>query len=421
MNKLSKYIKENIKYIGMFVATFVVCGTETIYPELFDDVSDFITIVLMITMSYAVYKVLFDEEKKQVYRFWIICIVLMAVFVNRFYSRKQITMLLPWIEQTNVVKIAIIAESIIVVVFVIVKLLKNIDKRNEGDKLSEAVTVSDGETDMSEVQHLSVSTQADSTVSGVRTKDVKIGNMEQSVKSSGNLLYNLYIIVIIAIIVAISIFMLYIAVKSGWTILGDEPMKNVATLFICIITLMTVILAVCGGLLILIWLSKYIFKSFYTLKDESKNKNVNTKEKMPTYVLSVFVVLAILYISYLIGAPYLPKDFGLEDFTAFAAEGKYLAYPLLILLMFAVFVLLLWLINVMLVLASMVTGDKIRDVFRRAESSVKFVENCKEIVVKLFEFLFDTIKSVLNFLTIIPDYVTSMAELIGIDENKKDD
>ena len=106
--------------------------------------------------------------------------------------------------------------------------------------------------------------------------------------------------------------------------------------------------------------------------------------------------------------------FTIDDFTNFAIDGKYLAYPLLLILIITVFVLLLWIVHGMLALISTINGKSIKEKFKSIEEEICLGENCKEIIKALFDYVFMTILSILGFLSFIPSYFTAMANLANV-------
>ena len=222
--------------------------------------------------------------------------------------------------------------------------------------------------------------------------------------------YVVSVIVMLLIIVALSFFLM--SKVNGITLdkMKANPMENATTVFVYGILFLMVAFAVVFGFLVLLTFSSYLVRKVLQFVNELKNpqKGKDEEEGIPLYVLSVFVVLALFYLSYKMG------KFTIDDFTNFALDGKYLAYPLLLILIITVFVLLLWVVHGMLALISTINGKSIKEKFKSLEDEICLGENCKEIIKALFDYVFVTILSILSFLSFIPSYFTSMANLANV-------
>lgn len=239
--------------------------------------------------------------------------------------------------------------------------------------------------------------------------DVDSTKLATSMKAS-TFYYVVSVIVMLLIIVALSFFLIFKVNGMPLDKMKANPMENATTVFIYGILFLMVAFAVVFGFLILLTFSSYLVRKVLQFVNELKNpqKEKDEENGIPLYVLSVFVVLALFYLSYKMG------KFTIDDFTNFAIDGKYLAYPLLLILIITVFVLLLWIVHGMLALISTINGKSIKEKFKSIEEEICLGENCKEIIKALFDYVFMTILSILSFLSFIPSYFTAMANLANV-------
>ena len=195
--------------------------------------------------------------------------------------------------------------------------------------------------------------------------DIDSTKLATSMKAS-TFYYVVSVIVMLLIIVALSFFLIFKVNGMPLDKMKANPMENATTVFIYGILFLMVAFAVVFGFLILLTFSSYLVRKVLQFVNELKNpqKEKDEENGIPLYVLSVFVVLALFYLSYKMG------KFTIDDFTNFAIDGKYLAYPLLLILIITVFVLLLWIVHGMLALISTING-RYRNVYLKDYSELK--------------------------------------------------
>lgn len=242
-----------------------------------------------------------------------------------------------------------------------------------------------------------------------RSEIIDDAKSSASMKSS-TFYYVVSVIVMLLIIVALSFFLIFKVNGISLEQMKANPIENATTIFVYGILFLMVAFIVVFGFLVLLTFSSYLVRKVLRFINELKNPQEGNDEEngIPLYVLSIFVVLALFYLSYKMG------KFTIDDFTNFALEGKYLAYPLLLILFITVFVLLLWIVHGMLALISTINGKSLKEKFKSLEEDICLGENCKKIIKALFDYVFTTILSVLSFLSFIPGYFTSMAKLANV-------
>ena len=346
---------------------------------------------------------------------------LSMMFANRLYIYDNLVHIFPIVDQVDKGACVLAAFLLITFVFSLVKVSQKINDTAREEKLAEENEKQkqhEFEKQWKQNNENYVTNEEDAKVKREgKKKDEELKGktnvdgtkLTTSMKAS-TFYYVVSVIVMLLIIVALSFFLM--SKVNGITLdkMKANPMENATTVFVYGILFLMVAFAVVFGFLVLLTFSSYLVRKVLQFVNELKNpqKGKDEEEGIPLYVLSVFVVLALFYLSYKMG------KFTIDDFTNFALDGKYLAYPLLLILIITVFVLLLWVVHGMLALISTINGKSIKEKFKSLEDEICLGENCKEIIKALFDYVFVTILSILSFLSFIPSYFTSMANLANV-------
>lgn len=421
MDKLRIFLISKIGWIVEILITVTILLMSLFLPTVFSDIAVSVTIILMVVGVYAIYGFFFNKEKRTAYGFLLFNTFLSMMFANRLYIYDNLVHIFPIVDQVDKGACVLAAFLLITFVFSLVKVSQKINDTAREEKLAEENEKQkqhEFEKQWKQNNENYVTNEEDAKVKREgKKKDEELKGktnvdgtkLTTSMKAS-TFYYVVSVIVMLLIIVALSFFLMFKV--NGITLdkMKANPMENATTVFVYGILFLMVAFAVVFGFLVLLTFSSYLVRKVLQFVNELKNpqKGKDEEEGIPLYVLSVFVVLALFYLSYKMG------KFTIDDFTNFALDGKYLAYPLLLILIITVFVLLLWVVHGMLALISTINGKSIKEKFKSLEDEICLGENCKEIIKALFDYVFVTILSILSFLSFIPSYFTSMANLANV-------
>ena len=421
MDKLRIFLNSKIGWIMEVLITVTILFTSLFLPTAFVDIAVSVTIILMVVGVYAIYGFFFNKEKRTAYGFLMFNIFLSMMFANRLYIYDNLVHIFPIIDQVDKGACVLAVFLLVTFVFALVKVSQKI-----GDIAKEEKIVEENEKQnqcelknqrkQKNENHVANEEDAESKQEWKKeNKQLKSGTDVDSAKvttsmKASTFYYVVSVIVMLLIIVALSFFLIFKVNGMPLDKMEANPMENATAVFVYGILFLMVAFAVVFGFLILLTFSSYLVRKVLQFVNELKNpqKEKDEENGIPLYVLSVFVVLALFYLSYKMGR------FTIDDFTNFAIDGKYLAYPLLLILIITVFVLLLWIVHGMLALISTINGKSIKEKFKSLEEDICLGENCKEIIKALFDYVFVTILSILSFLSFIPSYFTSMANLANV-------
>ena len=421
MDKLRIFLISKIGWIVEILITVTILLMSLFLPTVFSDIAVSVTIILMVVGVYAIYGFFFNKEKRTSYGFLLFNTFLSMMFANRLYIYDNLVHIFPIVDQVDKGACVLAAFLLITFVFSLVKVSQKINDTAREEKLAEENEKQkqhEFEKQWKQNNENYVTNEEDAKVKREgKKKDEELKGktnvdgtkLTTSMKAS-TFYYVVSVIVMLLIIVALSFFLM--SKVNGITLdkMKANPMENATTVFVYGILFLMVAFAVVFGFLVLLTFSSYLVRKVLQFVNELKNpqKEKDEENGIPLYVLSVFVVLALFYLSYKMG------KFTIDDFTNFALDGKYLAYPLLLILIITVFVLLLWVVHGMLALISTINGKSIKEKFKSLEDEICLGENCKEIIKALFDYVFVTILSILSFLSFIPSYFTSMANLANV-------
>lgn len=421
MNKLRIFLTSKIGWIAEVLITVTILFTSLFLPTVFVDIAVSVTIILMVIGVYAIYGFFFNKEKRTAYGFLLFNTFLSMMFANRLYIYDNLVHIFPIIDQVDKGACVLAIFLLITFVFTLVKVSQKIGDIAKEEKIveeNEKQKQCELENQWNRTNENHVANEEDAETKREWKKEnqnLKSGTDVDGIKlttsmKASTFYYVVSVIVMLLIIVALSFFLIFKVNGMPLDKMKANPMENATTVFVYGILFLMVAFAVVFGFLILLTFSSYLVRKVLQFVNELKKpqKEKDEENGIPLYVLSVFVVLALFYLSYKMG------KFTIDDFINFAIDGKYLAYPLLLILIISVFVLLLWIVHGMLALLSTINGKSIKEKFKSLEEEICLGENCKEIIKALFDYVFVTILSILSFLSFIPNYFTSMANLANV-------
>lgn len=421
MDKLRIFLTSKIGWIAEVLITITILLTSLFLPSVFADIAVSVTIILMVVGVYAIYGFFFNKEKRTAYGFLLFNTFLSMMFANRLYVYDNLVHIFPIIDQVDKGACVLAVFLLITFVFALVKVSQKISDTAREEKIAEENEKQkqcEFEKQRRQKNESHVANEEDVEVKRERKKEneelkgrTNIDNtkLTTSMKAS-TFYYVVSVIVMLLIIVTLSFYLIFKVNGIPLDKMKANPMENATAVFVYGILFLMVAFAVVFGFLVLLTFSSYLVRKVLQFVNELKNpqKEKDEENGIPLYVLSVFVVLALFYLSYKMG------KFTIDDFTNFALDGKYLAYPLLLILIITVFVLLLWIVHGMLALISTINGKSIKERFKSLEEEICLGENCKVIIKALFDYVFVTILSILSFLSFIPGYFTAMASLANV-------
>lgn len=403
MDRLKFFLSSQLAWVVEVMITVAIFFTNLMFSDLYKEIAVSITTLLMIVVVYALYGIFFYNTKRTAYIFLLFNAILSIIFANKLYLYSNLLEAFPVIGKINKGVWVFSVFVIFTLAFGLIKVsqqLKKIEKEEVIQTELKAQTYNNAQKGND--CHSGEDIIAD------KCSDDPRYVQEKNLMATSTFYYVISVISMLLIIVAISLYV--IAKINGNTLenLNANPIEKATALFAYGISILMVSFVVVAGLLILLMFSKYLIRKILEFVNELKNPPKRGNESVPIYVLSIFVVLTIFYISYKFG------DFTIDDFTDIAIDGRYLAYPLLLILGIAVFTLLLWIVHGMIVLISTVNAQNLKEKFKNLEESIHLIKNCGEITKATFDFVFSTIFSVLSFLSFIPVYFISMADLVGV-------
>lgn len=421
MDKLRIFLTSKIGWIAEVLITITILLTSLFLPSVFADIAVSVTIILMVVGVYAIYGFFFNKAKRTAYGFLLFNTFLSMMFANRLYVYDNLVHIFPIIDQVDKGACVLAFFLLITFVFALVKVSQKISDTAREEKIAEENEKQkqcEFEKQRRQKNESHVTNEEDVEVKRERKKEneelkgrTNIDNtkLTTSMKAS-TFYYVVSVIVMLLIIVTLSFYLIFKVNGIPLDKMKANPMENATAVFVYGILFLMVAFAVVFGFLVLLTFSSYLVRKVLQFVNELKNpqKEKDEENGIPLYVLSVFVVLALFYLSYKMG------KFTIDDFTNFALDGKYLAYPLLLILIITVFVLLLWIVHGMLALISTINGKSIKERFKSLEEEICLGENCKVIIKALFDYVFVTILSILSFLSFIPGYFTAMASLANV-------
>ena len=421
MDKLRIFLTSKIGWIVEVLITVTILFTSLFLPTVFVDIAVSVTIILMVIGVYAIYGFFFNKEKRTAYGFLLFNTFLSMMFANRLYIYDNLVHIFPIINQVDKGACVLAIFLLITFVFTLVKVSQKIGDIAKEEKIAEENEKQkqcelENQWKRTNENHVANEEDAETKREWKKeNKNLKGGTDVDGIKlttsmKASTFYYVVSVIVMLLIIVALSFFLIFKVNGMPLDKMKANPMENATTVFAYGILFLMVAFAVVFGFLILLTFSSYLVRKVLQFVNELKNpqKEKDEENGIPLYVLSVFVVLALFYLSYKMG------KFTIDDFTNFVIDGKYLAYPLLLILIITVFVLLLWIVHGMLALISTINGKSIKEKFKSLEEESCLGENCKEIIIALFDYVFVSILSILSFLSFIPNYFTSMANLANV-------
>ena len=425
MSILQMMCKLRFARVLIVMLTIALCIAVIVFQDVYQDYVLFITIVLLCICIFLLYGIFFNSEKRKMYVFYQICVLFLLVCVNRLYSYACLTKVFPWIETVNPGVTIPLFFGLLSLFLGGVKIYQKFHNNFWISGELDDYTEEDGDfrTQRDEKQERAsfrnTGNRKDYGMSE-KTRIVQAQEKKQpekecmSVKSPKNILQLAGTCLLFVIILCIAVSIMLYADKLDLQYWGRNPLDKVTVLVTYGGVLLLIALFIGLGVTFLWSFSGYIIRQF--TKFAKKLRNDETENKgIPIYVLSVFIVLSLFYVSYSFG------EFTIEDFTDFAAEGRYFVWPLILILLFAVFTILVWLVHGVLALLKQIDGKNVHQIFLNIESEVKIAHNCKLILKRLFDFLFKFIFSILSFLAFIPDYVTGMCELLGLQAMDEED
>lgn len=145
---------------------------------------------------------------------------------------------------------------------------------------------------------------------------------------------------------------------------------------------------------------------FRSLKEDAKENTI------PLYALSAILDIIVCYLAYEF------TGITIDSFYGFVNSGEYLVLPLLILFLGIAFVVFLRLTHATLLLLVEMKPENVKGFLKKVNDKTKITERVIEIVKMLIDIVLNSVITVLNFVTFIPDFFGTLYSLVLEDENE---
>ena len=385
-NKLQTFFRKNSPFILYVILTSLSC---LFCAEVFGPGSDnifFVNIVLAGFIWIFLLKSVFTGKYKNLLKV-LIYIVSILISSNHLYSFIEIQRLIGWVKSFNYPVI------LAVIIFVYVG-------GAVGAYLLRYFSIISSQSDDSKDKIL--------PAKGNHLQGQS--NIAKSKERTGAALRIFGIIVIIVTIVILSIWLYFnldfpeissLNIYSDISVLVSSLIGSGASILFIIFAISIIIIA-------LIELARFLYRRLLLFRVE-KDVNNNDNSSL-TYVFSVLIVFAMLFITYRV------SNFTLDDFTEIVSKGDYIALPLIILVGIIAVVLLIRLIHGILILVMKSEPIEIDKFIRENEKILKIKQNIVDITKFLVQIIFGTITSALELVKFIPDFVKDLKIMILDDE-----
>lgn len=361
--------------------TVVLWFILNIFCSAYPDFTFFLTIILVCIPIISFAKWLFNREEGETCLSIVICSISLIIASHKLYSFGKLKYIIKSFEFSNEYVVLGEIVTLVFIILLIIKLCKwsNIINRQ-----------SNFESSQMREDNTSINSKPD-----IYNSDFKnpIGY-------------------IIACILG-TLILLSLVGGFFYFIYKNDNLRSWVDLFKAICILICCVIGIPFGIYIVIWFVKQIINLL-----SYKEKGFSLPKIIKRYQVSFFLSFIIL----LIGIIFFKKKFTAGDLINFASNGleNFLAFPLMVFILLAVFFILTSILHGIFVLFNF-DEDKIpRDNMKKLAK--KIAGDLLKIVDLIYRIVYNTIKGLLNFLEIIPDYTTTILKLVhnNEDENTSD-
>ncbi len=362
MSEFNKFLRKNSFHIFLLLGTIILCYILARYVGPKSDYVFFITMSLSFLLIFQLYLIIFKTHN--ITRGLLILYTLFLIIsVNHYYSYKEIIRIFPWITSINKEKyfmLLVCSSFLILILYKYIMLtfydtfLKEINSNENLEKNSFY-----SETGNCNNKHIKLTT---------------------------------FIILFVPILIAICCLIFFIK--------NDLNIKKINS-FNIISKITSYALCLLFVLIIIYLILMIIFEIWHLIIKKLKNFSlIGHLEDSPhsSYLFSIIIFFILLYSACEI------NSFKLDDFYNFISVNDYIALPLTLLVGITTFFIFVQIIHSLLEIMENTDALKIK-------------ENTKNIVKIVFDIVFNTIFSVLEFARFIPTFFDTLQDMV-LGQNK---
>lgn len=392
MKKSNDWIFEHWYILLEIFVTIAICGFSNKLQTYFNSYTLFINVVsILLVIFFTLCATLRDSF--YIYIIRIINTTTVMIFINQIYSYEALIKKFPKLQVLNDWQLVLIASIGMVLLYGFIFFVRLIKKR-----ISNAYY---------EMPHSISNESEDIDVSGCKSSsNVHIGN-----KSIVYILGVAITVVILIVIAIIAYFKINTKPFVNADFVVDLP-KFVSSLSNYSLTILLTILAIAIVALTIVELIRVIVIRITNFKNIQKKKSI---EENDFFSVSIFIVLVMIVLAYKF------SEFTINDLIDITTSGKYLAFPILVLIGIGTITILISLTQALLSL--FMDKNKSADIRKQiAEIGKKLEEEIFEICKLVLKIGVNMIKSILELLEFIPDFFVSMKSFVfDVDNDYSDE
>lgn len=397
MNAIYSFIKKNQSILSHLFFTGILCVLIILSKDTINSFLFLVNFIISIADLFCIYRMLFKKKYSDSI-LKICCLAAIAICANNLYSYAQILNILPCLKTVNEYWFWTIFLLILFLLLIIVKIFGFLANSGKNNNYWHRSTTSDME-----------STDQSSTADDIKkannyhTKHTPSSRSAvQSPEEPYNYLRLTGIIFLTIFLTGIPAVLLIVFNKYN---LDTSPLEfdKVISFFISYgFAFLLILFAVIFVFITILHIIKYIFHLIASFNKANEKRNDNSDEPVPTYAFSVGIVLILMFLSWKI------SSFNIDDLTERLVVGDYLALPLASIVVIILFFILVNLVHAILIMLNGKSIDYIKSFNRKVKLSEKIFRIIKDIV----SIILDTMISILDFIRFIPDFFSSLSELV---------
>lgn len=391
MSSIHEFIKRNASLILHIFIALVFCTFLGIFFEKYPDYLLFGNLVLLLIGVYFVYRMIFKKIYADSF-LKLICILLMIISANHFYSYNKLTSVFPWLASNHKLLIIGLIVSLLTILFVF-KLFTYFESSNNHKFTNNNIlNESNNSNNLNSSNELNIPQQDLPTIRSEIFSFLRF----------------LSIAIILCLIIFIPALLLYLFNKHDLDKSTLEFDKVLSFLLSYGSSFLLILFAVVITIVTLIYIIKYIYNQirFFKISNDKESSAI------PTYAFSVIIVCILLFLSWRI------TNFSLNDITETMAIGNYLVLPLAVIIIMVLFFLLVQIVHAVILMLSQVSTTNIKDFLKKQEQKFKIGSRIIEIIESIIDTILNTILAALEFIKFIPNFFVSLSRIVLLEDNE---
>lgn len=411
MSAIKEFIRLNAKLLLHIMITLFLSFLFAWFFKQFPDYRWSVNLILALLSVYCVYRMIFKKQLVDSF-LKILCILALLTAVNGLYSYDNLLTMFPQLASINQTVLLLILAGTLIFILIVFKLLSIYESDSPSPPPS---------------NHATMASANGSSVSANSISQHGTANTQQFAQPSDNSKKEFYSflkfllgLIALVLFLAAPIMMMerfnYVDKLSN-PLDFDQIISTYISYglsYFFIIFALIVVIMVLTAAARNFYLRLKVFKQDLSGKKADPMKTGNGEETQTplgtTYLYSVIIVLAMLFLAWRVG------NFTLDNLTNQLLVGDYIALPLVIIIIVVSFFLLVHFVHAILLMLSRIKTSDIIEFLKKNERKSKVVVRIVKIIQYVIDIILDTFISTLEFIKFVPRFFGYMRNMVFLED-----